>query len=851
MSLRPKVVAAVVRKDLHALWPMAAVATLLVLADIVVAEFGLGSLGGSLPLRTLLPFVTQLTYGLLVVAVIQQDTAVSTTHDWLTKPISRLDMVAAKAVFVALTMLAPITLFRAVVYAIEGYSVGEALLTALDVDWIWILLALPLVIAVAAVTSTLLQAAAVLIGQFMVIFVVPTFLRTIGIPSLDEAVVGGGVAWVLLWIAIVAAIGTATAALYLTYGKRRTGAARAVLGGAPVMVAIVAPVFLGWPQLFAIQEAVAPEPPPGDDFVVKRNAGCLPAQSASALLTGVQASSAETHVLGAGLWNKEELEQAGPGAIAFSTSVEARDLPDGWRMRVSHVEATYVDGQGRVLESARQARVASVPRMTLEGRAAYAHFWLLPSAALERLKHEPTARLELDYSLSLLEASAVEIPADGQRRHLSGAGYCGATYDPADSTIKIDCFKRGRQPALITADIPRAPLRTAETQIVNYEPAWLQLLTGERYRLTLTVPAGVDRTKVKLTSYTARSHFERRLEAPGVLGGTLAECPLPTDTRSVESVERSVWRDTSPHNTLYVNVADGVRLEVLDWGGTGRPILLLHGLGATAHGFDDFAPKLAERYRVYGITRRGNGASTLAESGYDIPRLTEDVVRVLDALEIDSSVVVAGSSIAGVELDELGARHSERIAGLVYLDAAADRTRKPSPEYKALMNALPDPPAPKPEELMSYVAMRDYALRMGGVGLPEGEVLATFAFTPSGSIAGRTFDPRVLDEIEANAQQPDYAAFRVPALALNAIPRDADDVMRPWYDRADAALRAKVQREYEFTVAARAAMKRSFLAGVPHGRAIDLLGAKHMLYTSNEAEVLAAIDAFVASLPKP
>ena len=71
MSLRPKVVAAVVRKDLHALWPMAAVATLLVLADIVVAEFGLGSLGGSLPLRTLLPFVTQLTYGLLVVAVVQ------------------------------------------------------------------------------------------------------------------------------------------------------------------------------------------------------------------------------------------------------------------------------------------------------------------------------------------------------------------------------------------------------------------------------------------------------------------------------------------------------------------------------------------------------------------------------------------------------------------------------------------------------------------------------------------------------------------------------------------------------------------------------------------------------------
>jgi pimeloyl-ACP methyl ester carboxylesterase len=851
VSLRPRVVAAVVRKDLHALWPMAAVAVLLVLADIVVAEFGLGSEGGSLPLRTILPFVMQLSYCLLVVAVVQQDTAVSTTHDWLTKPISRLDMVVAKAVFVALTMLAPIALFRAVVYTIEGYSVEEALLTALHVDWIWILLALPLVVAVAAVTSTLLQAAAVLIGLFMVIFVVPTFLRAVGIPSLDEAVVGGGVVWVLLWIAMVAAIGTAAAAVFLTYGRRSTGAARAVLGGVPLMIAVVAPVFLGWPQLFAIQKAVAPDPPPGEDFVVKRNAGCFPAESAGALLDGAQASSAETHLLGARLWNKEELEQAGPGAIAFSTGVAARDLPDGWHMRVSHVEATYVDQQGRTLESAQQARVSSVPRMTLEGRASYAHFWLLPSTALERLKHEPTARLALDYSLSLLKASAVELAADGVRRHLSGLGYCGATYDPADSTIAIDCFKRGTQPAMITADIPGAPLRTAETQFVNYEPAWLQTLTGQRYKLTLTVPAGVDRTKVKLTSYTARSHFERRLEAPGVLGGTLAECPLPTDTRSLGPVDRSVWRDSSPHNTLYVNVADGVRLEVLDWGGAGRPILLLHGLGATAHGFDDFAPKLAQRYRVYGITRRGNGASTLAESGYDVPRLTEDVVRVLDALEIDSSVVVAGSSIAGMELDELGARHSERIAGLVYLDAAADRTLKPSPEYKALMNALPDPPVPKPEELASYESLRDYTVRMGGVGLPEGEVLATFAFTPSGSIAGRTFDPRILDEIEANAQRPDYAAFRVPALALNAIPRDTDDVMRPWYDRTDAALRANVQREYEFTVAARAAMKRGFLDGIPRARAVDLLGAKHMIYASNEADVLAEIDAFVASLPTP
>jgi hypothetical protein len=39
-------------------------------------------------------------------------------------------------------------------------------------------------------------------------------------------------------------------------------------------------------------------------------------------------------------------------------------------------------------------------------------------------------------------------------------------------------------------------------------------------------------------------------------------------------------------------VQEGVRLEVLDWGGSGRPLVLLAGGGDTAHVFDDFAPKL-------------------------------------------------------------------------------------------------------------------------------------------------------------------------------------------------------------------------------------------------------------------
>src|SRR5215813_4190054 len=73
---------------------------------------------------------------------------------------------------------------------------------------------------------------------------------------------------------------------------------------------------------------------------------------------------------------------------------------------------------------------------------------------------------------------------------------------------------------------------------------------------------------------------------------------------------RPGWRDPSNHHIRSITVDDGVRLEVLEWGGgSGRPVVFLAGGGNTAHVFDDFAPQLTAGHHVYGITRRGFGAS--------------------------------------------------------------------------------------------------------------------------------------------------------------------------------------------------------------------------------------------------
>jgi hypothetical protein len=48
--------------------------------------------------------------------------------------------------------------------------------------------------------------------------------------------------------------------------------------------------------------------------------------------------------------------------------------------------------------------------------------------------------------------------------------------------------------------------------------------------------------------------------------------------------------DSSPHSVQFVTVDQGVKLEVLDWGGVGRPLIFLMGpilaIGVCPHDFD-------------------------------------------------------------------------------------------------------------------------------------------------------------------------------------------------------------------------------------------------------------------------
>jgi non-heme chloroperoxidase len=301
------------------------------------------------------------------------------------------------------------------------------------------------------------------------------------------------------------------------------------------------------------------------------------------------------------------------------------------------------------------------------------------------------------------------------------------------------------------------------------------------------------------------------------------------------------WRDPSPHTVRFVTVAPDVRLEVLDWGGNGRPVVLLSGLGNTAHVFDDFAPKLTDDYHVYGVTRRGYGASSAPAFGYESDRLGDDVLAVLDALALDRPVLV-GHSIAGAELSSIATRRPERVAGVVYLDAAYgyafDNGKGASFEEMSKSTSGVSPPPPGPADIVSFETVRAWYLRNNGITFPVAEFRATEVTLPDGK-PGPPRDSPGGASIVAGVQK--YAAIRAPALAIYASPHD----LGPWLARAADP---KVREALEQTDALVARQAKAFEEGVAGSRVVRLAGANHYVFLSNEAEVLRELRTFIASL---
>jgi len=154
---------------------------------------------------------------------------------------------------------------------------------------------------------------------------------------------------------------------------------------------------------------------------------------------------------------------------------------------------------------------------------------------------------------------------------------------------------------------------------------------------------------------------------------TLAVCAAACRARPI--LEARAYPAGTPFRVQYRTI-HGSRLRLIDTG-SGQPVVLIHGIGASVYNWRYALPALVTAgYRVIAFDNRGFGFSDQTAHGYHNADYVRLLVSLLDSLGISSAVLV-GHSMGGTIAAEVALTHPDRVRGLVLIDAARPWTATP------------------------------------------------------------------------------------------------------------------------------------------------------------------------------
>ena len=159
-------------------------------------------------------------------------------------------------------------------------------------------------------------------------------------------------------------------------------------------------------------------------------------------------------------------------------------------------------------------------------------------------------------------------------------------------------------------------------------------------------------------------------------------------------------------------------LHLRDWGGAGAPLLLLHGMAAHVHWWDETAPLWRGKFRVVALDFRGHGDSDRTPDGaYTSDLWIEDVERAREALGWDRFILCGHSMGARIALT-YAERRPAGLRGVAAVDFLPEvRADRPSRFKRA--SGRPQPVYSSEEDILSR-----FRLEPGGTLLPPEKIRA-------------------------------------------------------------------------------------------------------------------------------
>lgn len=105
--------------------------------------------------------------------------------------------------------------------------------------------------------------------------------------------------------------------------------------------------------------------------------------------------------------------------------------------------------------------------------------------------------------------------------------------------------------------------------------------------------------------------------------------------------------------------------------GEGKKLLvLIHEMGGTLESFDQIVARLGKRYRILRYDLRSCGLSERVLGPVTVDQLVADLVSLLDQLEINTPVAIAGSALGAAIALAFAAARKNRVSALIMMSPA-------------------------------------------------------------------------------------------------------------------------------------------------------------------------------------
>ncbi|HZF27567.1 MAG TPA: hypothetical protein VE907_00475 [Gammaproteobacteria bacterium] len=498
------------RRDWRELWPLVAIVTAVQVTNAAL-WFALGHFRepqGLVIVAQVFSLTIFLGLAVLITAAVQLDLLPGVSQDWLVRPISRRDLLCAKLLFVLAAAHAPMLLADLAHGTAAGFGLRDSLAAALSRNaQVLLFFSLP-VLAIAAMTRTLVQVVAGMLAIWLTV-TVAIIAGVLVRGGIAPPFAGSGMQWMTPAFWSVLALLAAVVIIPMQYFRRATLPGRSVAVAAVVLAPMLS--LSTWAPAFAVQQWLSPAPDTAEPMTIAFDPGigrsvALPASpSADVVLLPLRVS----------------------GLTAQSIVMNDR------------AEVRLVRGDGTMLYRART--VAGIgygddfPVQTAAGGDIETHQRVVFPDNVYELVRGQSVRMEIDYSLTLfhMEAARTISPVNGDER-FAELGWCKTKIDQEGDDVELGCIKTGGAPMCVsvTLENPANGRRNPERHYCapDYTPypahvypdstsqfgADLQFRDSDGLATYPVDGSQLADAQVVLKSYSPVAHFTRRLVIPEI-----------------------------------------------------------------------------------------------------------------------------------------------------------------------------------------------------------------------------------------------------------------------------------------------------------------------------------------------